>query len=186
VRPTVSNLNVNNASAVPNLAIVPVGLDGFIDLYNASGRVNLLGDISGFFAPGTGAAHMTVEPCRVFDTRTGTGAGSCAGSVPVTTARVAAGNFLQVKVTGVGGVPANATAVVVNLTAVGATMPTFVTAYPAGQVRPTVSNLNVNNASAVPNLAIVPVGLDGYIDLYNASGTVNLLGDISGYFAPPA
>ena len=184
VRPTVSNLNANNASAVPNLAIVPVGLDGFIDLYNASGRVNLLGDISGFFAPGTGAAHMTVEPCRVFDTRTGTGAGSCAGSVPVTRAPVAAGNFLQVKVTGVGGVPANATAVVVNLTAVGATTPTFVTAYPAGQVRPTVSNLNVNNASAVPNLAIVPVGLDGYIDLYNASGAVNLLGDISGYFVP--
>jgi hypothetical protein len=37
---------------------------------------------------------------------------------------------------------------------------------------------------AVPNLATVPVGAGGYIDLYNASGRVNLLGDICGYFAP--
>jgi hypothetical protein len=89
-----------------------------------------------------------------------------------------------VKVAGVGGVPSNATAVVVNLTAVGATTPTCVTAYPAGQARPAGANLNVSNASALPNLAIVPVGAGGYIDLYNSSGRVNLEGDISGYFAP--
>jgi hypothetical protein len=182
--PPVSNLNVHNAGAVSNLAIVPVSLGGYIDLYNASGRVNLLGDISGYFAPGAGEANATVSPCRVFDTRTGTGTGFCVGSVPVVKSPVAAGTFLTVKVTGVGGVPANATAVVVNLAAVGASTPTYVTAYPSGQKRPTVSNLNVNNAGAVPNLAIVRVGVGGYIDLYNASGRVNLLGDISGYFAP--
>jgi hypothetical protein len=108
----------------------------------------------------------------------------CPGSVPVLTDRVTGGDVLTVKVTGVGGVPANATAVVVNLTAVGATTATYVTAYGATLARPAVSNLNVNNASAVPNLAIVPVGAGGYIDLYNNSGRVNLLGDISGYFAP--
>jgi subtilase family serine protease len=180
--PAVSNLNANNAAAVPNLAIVPVGLGGYIDLYNSSGKVNLLGDISGYFAPGPGSADTAVNPCRVFDTRTGTG--TCPGRVPVPKAPVAAGHVLAVKVTGVGGVPANATAVVINLTAVGASTPTFVSAYPHGLPLPAVSNLNANNAAAVPNLAIVPVGLGGYIDLYNSSGKVNLLGDISGYFAP--
>jgi hypothetical protein len=184
-RPSVSNLNVNNASATANLAIVPVGTGGYIDLYNSAGRVNLLGDVSGYFTPGTGGANTTVIPCRALETRTGTGVGLCAGAVPLPKAPVAGGSVLRVKVTGVGGVPPNATAVVLNLTAVGATTPTYVSAYPAGlTTRPSVSNLNVNNASPTANLAIVPVGTGGYIDLYDSAGRVNLDGDISGYFAP--
>jgi hypothetical protein len=131
---------------------------------------------------GPSSTFTTTGPCRAFDTRTG--GGNCPGAAAVTKAPISGGKFIKVRVTGVAGVPANATAVVVNLTAVGATTPTYVTAYPDGRARPTVSNLNVNNAGPVPNLAIVPVGAGGYIDLYNASGRVNLLGDISGYFAP--
>ncbi|HEY7857451.1 MAG TPA: hypothetical protein VIC82_03025, partial [Candidatus Nanopelagicales bacterium] len=87
-------------------------------------------------------------------------------------------------VAGVAGVPANATAVVLNLTAVGATRPTWVAAWPDGQPRPTVSNLNVSSAAPTPNLAVVPVGDGGYIDLYNFAGSVNLIGDITGYLSP--
>ena len=87
--------------------------------------------------------------------------------------------------TGVGGVPANATAVVLNITAVGASVPgTFISAYPDSPTVPTVSNLNVNSSGAIPNLAIVQVGPGGVIDFYNATGTVNLIGDVAGYFAP--
>lgn len=181
-RPTVSNLNVANASATPNLAIIPIGVDGMIDLYNAAGGLNLIGDISGFFAPTTSASLATTGPCRVFDTRSG--AGNCPGSSPVLHAALAAGHVLRVQVGAVAGVPDTATAVVMNLTAVGATAGTFITAWPDGQPLPTVSNLNVSNSNAVPNLAVIPIGSNGMIDLYSASGKVNLIGDISGYFSP--
>ena len=180
-RPTVSNLNINNASPVPNLAVIPVGPGGLIDFYNNRGTINLIGDLAGYFAP-AGAQFTPTGPCRVFDTRTGTGL--CAGANAVTKAPVGAGAFIKVKVTGVGGVPANATAVVLNVTAVAATSPgTFVTVYP-DPTRPTASNLNVNNAGPIPNLVVVPVGPGGFVDFYNNKGTVNLIADVSGYFAP--
>jgi hypothetical protein len=182
-QPAVSNLNVNSAAPVPNLVIVPVGPGGVVDFYNAAGSINLLGDLAGWFAPGTSASYTTTGPCRVFDTRSGTGV--CPGAATFTAAKIGPQGILKVKVTGVGGVPANATAVVLNITAVGATKPgTFIAAYPDSPTVPTVSNLNVNSSGAIPNLAIVQVGPGGVIDFYNATGTVNLIGDVAGYFAP--
>ena len=182
-QPTVSNLNVNSAAPVPNLVIVPVGPGGLVDFYNAAGTINLLGDLAGWFAPGTSATYTTTGPCRVFDTRSGTGV--CTGAPAFTPAKIGPKGILKIKVTGVGGVPANATAVVLNITAVGASTPgTFIAAYPDSPTLPTVSNLNVNSSAAIPNLAIVQVGPGGVIDFYNATGTVNLIGDVAGYFAP--
>ena len=183
-QPVVSNLNVHSASPVPNLAIVPVGADGTIDLFNAAGSVDLIGDVAGYFAAGAGASNATVTPCRVFDTGRQAGPTGCVGAVAVGKAQVGPAGILNVKVAGVGGVPANATAVVLNVTAVNATHGTFITAWPHGVAQPVVSNLNVHSASAIPNLTIVPIGADGTIDLFNAAGSIDLIGDVAGYFAP--
>jgi hypothetical protein len=181
VRPMVSSLNAGSSPAVPNLAIVPVGADGTISLYNANGTVDLVADLTGYFSPGAGASLTTTRACRVFDTRTGIG--DCAGARPVTKATLGPKRTLRVQVTGVGGVPANATAVVLNLTAVGASTSTYLTAWPTGSPRPSTSTVNAASRSAVPNLAIVPVGADGTVSFYNAAGTVHLLADIAGYLA---
>jgi hypothetical protein len=183
-RPTTSNLNVNSSKAVPNMAVVPVGTGGKISFFNSAGSVNLIADISGYFSPSGGATFTATGPCRMFDTRTGTGTCSSTPGVPV--GPIAGGHMLTFKVTGAGGVPATATAVVLNLTAVGATTTTFLTAWPDGAARPTTSNLNVNDNKAIPNMAVVPVGAGGMIDFFNANGNVNLITDISGYFAPGA
>ena len=66
------------------------------------------------------AKYAPVTPCRVFDTRFAT-PGACTNAVAVTKAPLGAGGVLTVKVAGVGGVPLDATAVVLNLTAVNAT-----------------------------------------------------------------
>jgi hypothetical protein len=85
----------------------------------------------------------------------------------------------------VAGIPADASAVVVNLTAVGATAITYLTAWADQASRPAVSNLNPGrNQGPTPNLAVVPIGSNGYIDIYNAVGSVNVIADIVGYFAP--
>jgi len=63
-------------------------------------------------------------------------------------------------------------------------VPTFVSVYPDALTPPGVSNLNVNGPGAIPNLVIVPVGPGGFVDFYNAVGSVNVIADVAGYFAP--
>jgi PKD domain len=183
-RPAVSNLNVANGLAVPNLVVVRVGAGGYVDFFNNTGTVNLVADLAGYFASSTGGTYTALTPCRVFDTRSGLGVCSGVATPEVPKAPVGAAKTLRVKVTGVAGVPAGATAVVLNVTAVNATTGTFVTVYPDGVARPGVSNLNVANGLAVPNLVMVQVGAGGYVDFYNNAGSVNLIADIAGYVAP--
>ena len=97
-------------------------------------------------------------------------------------ARSRAGETWPFTIRGQFGVPDGAIAVAINLTAVDATMGTYVTAWPGGQDRPTTSNLNPVPGMAVPNLAIVRLGNAGDVNFFNNSGSVHLLADVVGYF----
>ena len=101
-------------------------------------------------------------------------------------AAVAANTSVPVTVTGtLTGVPATATAVVANVTAAGATAPSFLTVYPAGATMPTASNLNFGKQgtnAAIANRVTVGVGTTGQIEVYNHTGTVNVDVDIDGYY----
>ena len=88
-------------------------------------------------------------------------------------------------VTGVGGVPATGvTAVVLNVTAVGASAGTYVTAWPTGETQPLASNLNLPPGRHSPNL--VKVGAAGKVSFYNDAGTVDLIADVAGWVGAPA
>jgi hypothetical protein len=82
------------------------------------------------------------------------------------------------------GVPAGATAVVGNLTAVSPAAGGYLTAYGSGTVRPTTSNVNYRLGTTTPNRVIVPIGPDGRVMLYSSAAT-NLLLDVSGYYSAP-
>ncbi|WP_295698996.1 WD40 repeat domain-containing protein [Lapillicoccus sp.] len=109
---------------------------------------------------------------RVLDTRSGLGATRSplgpAGTIVLT----------------VPGLPANTTAVTLNLTAVGATTGTYLSAYPPGAARPATSSLNVPTAGAIANLVTVAVGPGGKVDITNSAGTVDVIADLEGYVAP--
>ncbi len=180
--PGVSNLNLHNNNALANLAIVPIGADGKVAFYNAKGTVNVVADIAGYFSPTSPAGYTPITPCRIFDTRLGTG--SCTSAPTSTPGPLGQNLSMSVKVTGVANIPSTATAVVLNLTAVGATAPTFITVWPHGGTPPLVSNLNVPGKAAIPNLVVVPIGSGGMIDFYNKVGSVNLIADIAGYYSP--
>ena len=123
-----------------------------------------------------GAQYAAYGPSRVLDTRSGLGA--AAGAVP-------AGKSVRVRIGGNGAIPSGVTAVVVNLTVVSPSGNGFVAAYADGDSVPATSNVDYVKGQTVPNLAIVPVGGDGYIDLYNAGergASVGLVADVSGYF----
>ncbi|MFF4293262.1 hypothetical protein ACFY0N_06335 [Streptomyces vinaceus] len=173
--PGVSNLNFTAGQIVPNLVTVPV-LNGKVDLRNNSGSVDLIADITGYYTDqaGVGSALNSITPSRFLDTRDGTGGKK---------QRVGPGGVVTLQVAGVKGIPTTGiTAVVMNVTAVNPTEAGHVSVYPNGQAAPGVSNLNFTAGQIVPNLVTVPV-LNGKVDLRNNSGSVDLIADITGYYA---
>jgi IPT/TIG domain len=117
--------------------------------------------------------YTPMTPFRLFDTRGGSAFG------PAST------HAVQVTGKGIPPIPSTAVAVVVNVTEVDGTAPSLLTVYPAGTPKPNASNLNFEPGTITPNLVTVTLGQGGMVDIFNAAGTVNVLGDVEGYFAPP-
>ncbi|MBC7374275.1 MAG: hypothetical protein H7323_09825, partial [Frankiales bacterium] len=172
--PVVSNLNTTRGRTVPNLVVVAVGELSSVSLRNQAGSVHLIADLAGWYVPGdSGAAFHPVDPVRLVDTR------SAGGS------RIGPGETLDVRVAGDGVVPASASAVVLNVTAVAPSATSDIRAYPAGPDGPPLaSNLNVILGQTVPNAVVVSVGRDGAVRLFNSNGTVDLIVDLAGWYAP--
>jgi hypothetical protein len=116
---------------------------------------------------------VTVAPTRVLDTRAGLGAaGPVRPDVPV---------VLDLTV---AGVPAGATAVVLNVTAVGSAGAGFVAVRPAGAVDAATSSLNVERAGQViANLVTSALSPDGRVAL-RASMPTHLVADLAAYYLP--
>jgi hypothetical protein len=76
-------------------------------------------------------------------------------------------------------VPAEATAVVMNVTATEPQGPGFVTVYPCDNDRPEASSLNVTAGVTVPNLVTVDVAISGTVCFF-AQTTTHLLADLAG------
>ena len=174
-KPNSSNLNFTAGLTVPNQVTVPVGADGMVDFYlGSAGTAQIVADVDGFYTLGSGSGYTAVGPTRVLDTRSGLGG---AGG------RVAGGGTLTLSLP-TTVVPANATAAVLNVTAVNPSAGGYMTVYPDGTSRPTVSNLNFPAHDTVPNLVVVPV-VDGKVDFYLGSvGGADLVADLAGYFSP--
>ncbi len=133
----------------------------------------------GSIAPGPASTtppsnFVPLAPRRVVDTRDGTGG--------VFKRRLRAEERVRVRVSGVGGVHADATAVVANVTAVEATQPMFFTVYPGATARPSTSNINGGPGRPVPNLVVMGIGDDGCIEVFNSHGATHCVVDVFGYF----
>jgi hypothetical protein len=172
-QPLVSTLNDLTGTVVANAAIVPSGTDGKISVY-PSNDTNLVADINGYFAPsGAGGYSLYAgAPCRVIDTR------HIGNGQPFN-------GLLSPPINVVGsacGVPATAQAYVFNATVVPQGALGYLTLWPDGEQQPVVSTLNALDGAITSNMAIVPSS-NGKVDAF-ASGTTQLVLDISSYFAP--
>ena len=119
-------------------------------------------------------------PTRVLDTRPDTAVG------PATLlGRTRAGEIRSLPVTGLSGVPADATSVAVNVTSVLSERRGFVQALPLWEsTLGGFSTLNADDAQQVrANFAIVPIAGDGTISLYSTAAT-DLVVDLLGWFEP--
>jgi acetyl esterase/lipase len=124
------------------------------------------------------AGFYTLPPCRLADTRQAAGP---QGGPPL-----AAGATRVFTVGGVCGVPAEATAISVNLTVANPGAAGFLTLYPPGVPRPQTSVINFRAGQVRGNNAIVPVaGMPpGLAVFYSgaAASTVDVILDVNGYF----
>ena len=119
--------------------------------------------------------YVPVTPFRITDTRANSGQPNAGGTL-------AAGAMLNVQVTGLGTVPAGASAAVLNVTAVSPTASGFLTVFPAGITMPTVSNLNFTPGVVVANLVTVPLSSTGMVSIFNHAGSTNVVVDVDGYY----
>ncbi len=85
--------------------------------------------------------------------------------------------------TGRAGVPADADAVLMNLTAITPDAPGFLTVWPCGQPRPNTSNVNYSAGQVVPNAVLAKIGNGGNggkICIYTLPAA-HMITDINGY-----
>lgn len=122
-----------------------------------------------------GARFHSMPPTRVFDTRFGTGG---------KTGKFGPGESFTLDLAST--IPADATSVVLNVTATDQTAQTFVTVWPSGQSRPLASNLNPRpGVAAIPAMVTTRVSPNRKVDLFNNTGAVHLIADVVGYYDTP-
>jgi hypothetical protein len=168
-RPSASNLDFHAGANMANLTITQLGTDGAVDLYNGgTGSTQLVADIEGYYLAGTpssSGAYVSLPTKRVLDTR-GSGA-------------IAAHGIATVHL----DLPAQASAVALNVTAISPAADGYLTAFGTGSNRPGSSNLDFHPGFNTANLTVIPVAADDTVQLYNgSSGTVQLVADLSGYY----
>jgi hypothetical protein len=123
--------------------------------------------VAGAGAVGSASSFQPMVPARVLDTRS--------------SAALGAGATLELEVP---GLPSDATAISANLTVVHGSVTSFLTVWANGDPRPATSSVNWSSRSAVANSVVIAVHADHKIEIFNASGTVDVIVDLLGYYTP--
>jgi 2',3'-cyclic-nucleotide 2'-phosphodiesterase (5'-nucleotidase family) len=162
--PTASNVNAWPDHAIANTAFTAIGTGGKVCLVSNI-TTDLVIDLQGWFP--AGSTYHSFSPVRALDTRD--------ADAPVTP-----GNVRVVPIAGLYGVPANASLVSVNVTAVNATGPAWVKVFPCGRSIPDASNNNTSPDRIVAASALVPIGGFGSICVA-ANWTTDIVVDVEGW-----
>jgi Fibronectin type III domain len=175
-KPTASSLNWTSGEVIPNAVTVKLGASGAISVFNLAGNADVIIDVAGYYDSVSGGDGFTsLTPVRVLDSRAGFQVG------PYNTPW-SAGTSRNVTVGGVDGVPADADAVVLNVTAADTTASSYLTLWPAGATKPTASSVNWTAGEVIPNAVTVKLGASGAISVFNLSGNADVIIDVAGYY----
>lgn len=172
--PTASSINFDGGGVDPNEIIAKLSPTGSVCVF-ARTDTHLLIDVVGWTT--SASPYVALTPARLADTRPGepTTDGLFTGYGIVT-----GGTSFEIQVTGRGGVPAGATAAVLNLTVTGATGPGFATVYPCTGDPTTASSLNFGPGQTIPNEVIAKLSPTGSVCVFARTST-HLIVDVDGY-----
>jgi hypothetical protein len=175
-RPSTSTLNLPRSGDRANAAIVQLSAAGALSYRvdtAASNKVRVVLDVVGYTMGGS--AYVPVTPVRLLDTRS--------------TATLAGGRGLQVALGASAGVPADASAVVLNTVAVAPSTGGNLQVFPfrkGSSQRPGASTLNYQPGEDVANMVVAGIGDDRKVTLFTdqpAKGTTHVVVDVVGYIA---
>ncbi|WP_433229647.1 hypothetical protein [Actinomadura formosensis] len=151
-----------------NSVIAKVGTNGKINIHNfAMGATSVWVEVTGYFATaGTVPDHLAlnaVDPTRV----------SNEASLP-------AGGDQTLKLTQVGGVPADADGVGINLTAKSDSGAGALQVYPAGTANPGSQTVSYQAGNQISGFTFAKLGTDGQITIHNA-GSASVTVSVDAY-----
>jgi hypothetical protein len=177
--PVASNVNFARGGVVANGVVTSLGAGGAVCLYSDQ-QSDVLVDVLGWFGGGAQPPFTGSVPSRLVDTRnaiggpTGVITPAAPKSVPV--------RGVTVNVNGVAQqVPADASAVALNVTMVEARAAGFATVWPCGAPMPEASNVNFARGGTAANGVIAPIGADGSVCIFT-SADAHVIVDIAGWF----
>jgi hypothetical protein len=132
-------------------------------------------DVGATFLPDAATLYETLPPCRVVDTRGAVG--------PLGGPALAAGETRSFLLAGACGVPADAVALSLNVTAAEATAAGSLTLYPGRGPAPGTNTVSYATGRTRANNAILAL-VDGRLSalVNQPSGTVHLVVDVNGFF----
>lgn len=177
-QPLASNLNYAAGATVPGLVITRLDRDGQVCVFTYAGA-DLIVDVSGTLPAATFTPLPT--PRRALDTRPGERTADRQFQGEGTQA---AGATLQIPVAGRVGVPPEASAVVLNVTAINPAAGGYVTVHPRGTARPNASNLNYSPQTVIANSVVARVGAGGEVCVFNYAAQ-HLVVDVAGWLTGP-
>jgi hypothetical protein len=173
VMPLASTNNYAIGETRANGALLLLGSDGNLSLFTSQ-SAQIVVDVSGEFFPAesaTSGRYVPLPPARALDTRDGGAAVLPAGATLTVPLPL--------------GVPGDTSALAVMLTLTAAPAAGFVTAYPAGSLRPFASLLNTDHAQQTRTVTgIVPVAAGGMTVFSSVGGHITV--DVVGYFTGPS
>lgn len=137
-----------------------------------------IGLVNATIGSGDRAVFVPIEPCRIADTRS-------ASQIGLKSSPMGPGETHTIQAHGTNGdctIPADATSLSMNVTAVAAIQSTYITIWSSGS-RPLASSLNsAAGTGPIPNAVNTPLSPTGAFNVYNFAGTVEVVVDINGYY----
>ena len=178
--PTASSLNHSGGQTISNAVVAKIGADGDVCLFTLS-RAHYIVDVAAYFPAGT--FEPLAAPARLLDTRPG---GSTADGQFQGIGQRTAGSSLRLDINGRVGIPDEATAVVLNVTAVLPVGPGYATVFPRGVAIPQASHLNYATGDVISNAVVATIGVDGDVCLFTLAAADYVV-DVTGYLTgtPP-
>lgn len=183
--PVASVVNYAPGKDKATATIVGLPASGKISFYSdtnastSSSPVQVVLDVTGYIVGDS--TYTALPPKRVLDSRPGA---EHVGTIP---GALAARTAYQVHLPGKGGIPTDATSVVLNVAAIGPSSVGNLRVYPnrAGSTTPpAASTINYVPGRAISNLVVVALPDDGIINVYSdmfAGGEVGVAIDVVGY-----
>ena len=176
--PLASNLNYRTGDIIPNAVLAKLTPTGTICI-TTSATTHIAIDVNGYIP--AGGTPNALTPGRLLDTRTGPTETTTDGQYQGIGPRPA-GTTTEITIAGRGGVPTDATAVMLNVTAITPTGPGYLTIHPCTTTPPLASNLNYRTGDIIPNAVLAKLTPTGTICI-TTSATTHIAIDVNGYIA---